>query len=244
MNQPETTPPSAPPTYPDEFFLKTLLRWYIGLIIRPAPTIREIVERRPAYWLGLITLMGGTVVAALSTSMSLGFYDNREGPFSLADEPGAGWLVEIITILMFCGMLMSSITIWGAMLHWIGKICRGEAEFMVTVGIVMQIPIVALTLYAVGISITAVLFAWNQSDIPTEDLALYAFSGFSLVGLLWAATLVLYAIKLTHKISTPAAALTVAGSIVPSIALSWLALIPWILLWLGLTAMAGVSHFE
>ena len=31
--------------HPDEFWLRTLLRWYIGLVIRPSPTIREIVER-------------------------------------------------------------------------------------------------------------------------------------------------------------------------------------------------------
>ncbi len=64
MNQPDTVPSSRPATYPDEFFLKTLLRWYIGLIIRPASTIREIVDARPL-GLGLLTLVVTNAVVSM-----------------------------------------------------------------------------------------------------------------------------------------------------------------------------------
>ena len=62
---------SPPPvTYnPDEFWLRTLLRWYIGLVIRPSPTIREIVERRAVCWLGLGTL--AVVGSAMSVDDSM-----------------------------------------------------------------------------------------------------------------------------------------------------------------------------
>ena len=53
--QPEGNAPLPVGYNPDEFWLRTLLRWYIGLVIRPSPTIREIVERRPV-WAGLVTL--------------------------------------------------------------------------------------------------------------------------------------------------------------------------------------------
>ena len=50
--QPEGNSPPPVGYNPDEFWLRTLLRWYIGLVIRPVPTIREIVERRPV-WAGV-----------------------------------------------------------------------------------------------------------------------------------------------------------------------------------------------
>ena len=189
------TPP--PVDYdPNEFWLRTLLRWYIGLVIRPSPTIREIVERRTPLWYGPLILTVGTSVAAIITSMSLGLLDDRTVFISLTDSPGANLLSEIITTLIFCGMVVSCITVWGAVLHWIGKISRGSAKFMATVGAVMPIPIVTLALYAVGIGVVGILLAWNRSDIRTDELALYSFGGFGLVGLLWAAELVTDAIKL------------------------------------------------
>ena len=58
-------PASRRPTTQTNSWLRTLLRWYIGLIIRPTPTIREIVERRPV-WAGV-----GTVCAAAGFWMGL-----------------------------------------------------------------------------------------------------------------------------------------------------------------------------
>ncbi len=62
MSQPDTAPPSGPITYdPNEFWLRTLFRWYIGLIIHPTPTIREIVEREQ-FLVGLLTTCAAAVL--------------------------------------------------------------------------------------------------------------------------------------------------------------------------------------
>ena len=72
--QPEGNNP-PPVTYnPDEFWLRTLLRWYIGLVIRPVPTIREIVERRP-----LLAGLGTVVcVSMILEGLSVVLYSNRD----------------------------------------------------------------------------------------------------------------------------------------------------------------------
>ncbi len=64
MNPPETPPLSARTYNPNEFWLRTLLRWYIGLTIRPAPTIMEIVEREK--------FLGGLLTACAAAALWMG----------------------------------------------------------------------------------------------------------------------------------------------------------------------------
>ena len=83
--QPGRNNPEPVDYNPDEFWLRTLLRWYIGLVIRPVPTIREIVERRP-----LLAGLGTVVcVSMILEGLSEVLYSNRD--FSNRDSFLATW---------------------------------------------------------------------------------------------------------------------------------------------------------
>ena len=154
MNQPDTAPPSGPTAYPDEFFLKTLLRWYIGLIIRPAPTIREIVERG-SFWAG----WAAAYIAILLWFFLWGVYTGSSGlshaQGAFGDFPPIMPSLVILFIIGFIPALSPGALV--IVFHVIAKLLRGWGEvYAMYVGL-LNISVVAVATGILGIAAAALL---------------------------------------------------------------------------------------
>ena len=123
LNQPGPNNPEPVDYNPDEFWLRTLLRWYIGLIIRPSPTIREIVEREPPIWMGMGTLLlFGFVWSFLSISLLLHLsYSSLENVWGLAYIP-----------LFLSGVGVLVIAMLATALHVAARLLGGSGKLTVT----------------------------------------------------------------------------------------------------------------
>ena len=104
------------PMTPNEFWLRTLLRWYIGLVIRPSPTIREIVERRPPLRFGLVTVIWGILVSLGASSVSVWLLDRPEG---LVFPPG-----QMNQRKLGCRGCLVSRNLWGC-----GQLCSDLGNY-------------------------------------------------------------------------------------------------------------------
>ena len=74
-----------------------LLNWYIGLIVRPVSTLREIVDARPVA-LGLLTLL---VVAILNGAISIGLQPDQDVSSDIATSGLASIVVWAILTAIF-----------------------------------------------------------------------------------------------------------------------------------------------
>ena len=116
----------APVAYdPNEFWLRTLLRWYIGLVIRPSPTIREIVERRP-----LLAGLGTVVcVSMILEGLSEVLYSNRD--FSNRDFSGYLETLAIIGIRTLVYFLLACLlaALFALIGHLISSVIGSSSSF-------------------------------------------------------------------------------------------------------------------
>ena len=97
--QPDGNSPPSVVYNPDEFWLRTLLRWYIGLIVRPVSTLREIVAARPVA-LGLLTLL---IVAVLNGVISIGLQLNQD----VSSGIGTSGLASIVVWAILTAILLT-----------------------------------------------------------------------------------------------------------------------------------------
>ena len=233
------TPP--PVTYnPNELWLRTLLRWYIGLIIRPAPTIREIVERRAPLRFGLVTVICGILVSLGASSVSVWLLDRPEGLVFPPGQTSESWVAVVVVLAGICGVVASYAVIWATMLHWIGKIFRNSGDLKATMGSMMLFLAVAFALISAGMIIVGFVYPQIEADIRNvEDVLTYSVLGLATVGLLWVAVLGALLLRQTHEIGKLAAAITVVASLLPTFILGYLVMALWVVVMLGLLVLAG-----
>ena len=147
MNTPDPMPVDAQ-TYPQEFWLRTLLRWYIGLIIRPAPTIREIVERRPL-WAGLGTALGGSVLCIVAHAAAYQLLEYQSLSIDQIDSgevyiPGSG-------IVLLSALIVSAYALWSLVLHWIARRFGGQGNYLTVFSAMLVISVVFCAVFSSGI---------------------------------------------------------------------------------------------
>ena len=238
LGNPQVADAVKPPE--NEFPLKTLLRWYIGLIIRPAPTIREIVERRPPLRFGLVTVICGILVSLGASSVSVWLLDRREDlvfPPGQADE---SWVVVVVSLAGICGVVASYAVIWATMLHWIGKIFRNSGDLKTTMGSMMLFLAVAFALISAGMIIVGIGYPQIEADIRNvEDVVSYSGLGLAAAGLLWVAALGALLLRQTHQVGKLAAAITVVASLLPTFILGYLVMFFWLAVGVGILLLAG-----
>ena len=243
MNTPQPAVNDAQ-AYPRELWLRTLLRWYIGLIIRPTPTIREIVDRRPQL-AGL-----GMVGAGFLVSILIGYrsYDLMRGEsvlpidsFSLEalgdyllPETLTDLAAGIFTVVFVFALMISLFTLWAGILHWITGKFGGRGSLGVTVSAMMMISTVGYFAYCAGILIVGII---GRSSEVQDPLDLVTYTSFALigVGVLWMAVLAGILLRWHYDINSSDASITVTASLISTFILGVVVFFAWGALFLAVT---------
>ncbi len=171
MNQPDTAPPSGPPAYPSELFLKTLLRWYIrwyiGLIIRPSPTIREIVERRPPLWFGLGSLYLGIFVSFVCFLSGITLADGGIDSTGLEVDVATAIILGPSAIIGYCAAAPILLALWVLVMHLIGRRLERAGSYstsLVTMSLASTVAFCAFGLVIIGFG----LFYFNRGGLWSD----------------------------------------------------------------------------
>ena len=236
--QPEGNSP-PPATYnPNEFWLRTLLLWYIGLVIRPAPTIREIVERRP-----VLAGVGTAVVgSAMSAVVYVAAYQLLEYQSLSIDQLNSGEVhVGRVEIPLLCALIVSAFALWSLVLHWIAERFGSRAGFLKTFSAMLVISAICFAVFSSGILAASLTIDPGSSSIFQD--ALHTVTNVTLAltvaGLLWVSSLTAIIVKEQYHLRIGKATLTVALSILPTFVLGYGILVVLILVALlsGITSM-------
>ena len=199
--QPEGNSP-PPVTYnPDEFWLRTLLRWYIGLVNRPVPTIREIVERRP--------LLAGVFTFSWSVFLWSTLW------LGLAEFDSFVYLVrnldQSLALLLFFGVPIASlfVVVIVVLLHVAAGLMGGWGTLTTTfIGLAMNLSVGLIPAMA-GMFVLA---QFTVSDQPRNDpLGGRVFFTLIALSVMWVATLSTLLVRRNYGLSSRRSVAVVAG---------------------------------
>ena len=185
----------APVAYdPNEFWLRTLLRWYIGLVIRPVPTIREIVERRAvrvgAYALGFYVLLSTTVIA-----ISPLIYDERSESVSDGMLSDASTMAVLPLFAVAWNVVIVLIPVWAFLLHGLSRLVGGKGSFRSTLGALLIITTACYVLYSIALAllVSVTSLVMQSTNLPSGGEALV------LLGVLWANMLAYLLVRQNYR---------------------------------------------
>ena len=103
-----------------------LLNWYIGLIVRPVSTLREIVDARPVA-LGLLTLL---VVALLNGAISIGLQPDTDVSSDVAEVQNEVGVVSVIVWAIVAAMFATMYFGFTSLIaHIISKLLGGNGAY-------------------------------------------------------------------------------------------------------------------
>ena len=210
LHQPGGNAP-APATYnPNEFWLRTLLRWYIGLIIRPSPTIREIVERRPV-WAGVVTVWSQTpfwAVIWLAFGEYASFSRAISGPMDVLESAFfalIGLAIPAVPILLVLALF----------LHAGSRVMGGWGDWRRTFAGLMMILVVGFVPAALGI---AALFPLEVANLePFDPRGNWVVTALVLIGIIWATGLTILMVRHTYGLHIGRSTLVTFGSAIVGI---------------------------
>ncbi len=137
-----------------EFWLRTLLRWYVGLVIRPGATVREIVERRP-FWAGAIAACIGSYLWLFLWNVYTG-----SGGLSHSLEPSGGFPTNVgglIVIVIISFIAVISIGVLAVVFHLVASLMRGWGELSAMYVGLLNLSAVAVMTGILAIAIAALL---------------------------------------------------------------------------------------
>ena len=212
----------APVAYdPNEFWLRTLLRWYIGLVIRPSPTIREIVEREPLL-AALVTLpVSGYLWMTLIATLAV----------SSLSSPTYFRAMGVMGTILVAGVLIATVTL-AIFVHLSAKVAQGNGGFpgiLAGTGLVAGVP--SLTTAAMGF--TFYVIPWG---LDTHDETVYRW--LALLTIPWVITLLLVVVRENYRIGIKRSVFVTTSGLVLSvpvaITLTWPLFITFILLGIAL----------
>ena len=233
---------SKPVDYnPNEFWLRTLLRWYIGLIIRPSPTIREIVERRPLL-AGLLTVYVGVLCSLISYAVA-SLVLAGELRFSRGSEPIDELLLNLFFMALFCAIVTSCFTGWAVVLHFLARRAGYTIGFRAAVSAFTMISMVGWFVFSTGILATAVAISTAIGVETASEVANTAGAIFAASGLMLIVVLYVLLMRQNHDIDSGDAAITVAVSIIPAIVFGFLLVLAWGLTVILIGNLIGPERF-
>ena len=103
-----------------------LLNWYIGLIVRPVSTLREIVDARPVA-LGLLTLL---VVAILNGAISIGLQLDTDVSSDVAEVQNEVGVVSVIVWAIVAAMFATMYFGFTSLIaHIISRLLGGNGAY-------------------------------------------------------------------------------------------------------------------
>ena len=193
---------SKPVDYnPNEFWLRTLLRWYIGLIIRPTPTIREIVERRPV-WAGVVGLPASAI-----------FWVGHLMAYDLSDR-SISYLVLLVSAsgILLAGILVILTLVMAASVHFTAKLAKFNGDFGGTyVGLALVAGALSWTAAAIGFTFFLVdnfVIYWKM--IATDQtVSLWI----ALLAVVWIVALMTVVVRENYRIGPKHSALVTFGGL-------------------------------
>ena len=235
LHQPGGSAP-APATYnPNEFWLRTLLRWYIGLIIRPSPTIREIVERR-LLWAGVGSLWGGITASLLSSLVAIISVD---GSFSSTSEmPNVfGVLLDPAAIAGYCVASMGMLGLWVYIMHLVALRLGGTGTYSATLlGMIFASADAAIALAIVMLGLGIIYFD-AQSALSASNAFIVVALVVVLAAILWGNFIATRVAKVNYGLDTSKTILVVTVCGIPTFVFGLAAMIGWVWSLFGLGVM-------
>ena len=202
---------SKPVVYnPDEFWLRTLLRWYIGLVIRPSPTIREIVERRPV-WAGAAIVFVQTpiwMLIWLSYVEDASFSRGIAGPMDCI-------AVVLLAIVLIAVPSLPILLVLAWLLHVPAKVFGGWGGLRATFVALMMCMVVGFVPAALGI---AGLFPREAANLErTSTAGNPVIASLILFGTAWISILAVIVVRHSYHLGIARSALVVIVATVTGI---------------------------
>ncbi len=176
-----------------------LMNWYLGLVIRPIVTIREIVDAKPI-GLGLLTLLVVAIANGL-ISIALGLDPaDFEGLTEEKVDLGAGFVIT--TTILSAILIFVVYAVLSLLIHVVAKLFGGQGEYTNVVAGLGMLAILSLIPIA-----PALLDAIVAAEGETSPFGVIA----TLVGLgvgIWSIVLGIILIRENYRLSTGVAVLT------------------------------------
>ena len=235
--QPGPNNPEPVSYNPNEFWLRTLLRWYIGLVIRPSPTIREIVGRR-AIWAGPVTLL---VVLIVNIIFSIPFVASSIGEGSVSfDEALAIRSVilgdfVVITVLVTLSLVLSLLT------HAFARLLGGTGIFVGMWSGLMFLNILVLFNFVFSTAFTLVnsYAQWSPQGVQGLSLPLAALR---LLVFLWMFVLAFILVRENYQLTTGRAVVSWLGASAVVFVIVAVPILLFLLLLYGLGSSMGYGQ--
>ena len=209
-----------------------LLNWYIGLILRPIETIREIVMDRPV-GLGLVTLL---IVFIANGIISFGLGVDPDTFETFTDEEiSIGPAVAIIGAILFVGFAAFTIGISSLIVHLISKLFGGDGAYIGMLAGLMLLSILSLIPVVPGL-LDVLVRGEDDSSVFASIAGVV-----SLAVAIWTVILGILLIRENYQLSTLLAVMSGIASFLVSIFVSVLVLLMVIFIWVALIIALGVA---
>lgn len=209
-----------------------LLSTYIGLIVRPVHTLRQIADEQPV-GLGLLTLL---IVAILNGIVSFGLGLDTEVFESFSDEEiniGLGFVV--IGTLLFVAFVAVELGFFSLIVHLISKLFGGDGAYMGMLAGLMMLSV--LSLIPLVPSLLDVLARGED-----EASAFQAIAGVvSLVVFVWTIVLAILLIRENYRLSTGMAVLSGIASFFAAIVVGVILFILLIIVLVAIVVGLGIA---
>ena len=195
---------------PDEFWLRTLLRWYIGLVIRPSPTIREIVERRPV-WAGLGAVWLQTPFWAVIW-LAFGEYASFSQAFS---QPMDILMTSFFALVLLAIPAVPIVLVLALFFHAGSRLMGGLGDWRRTFFALMMSMFVGFVPATIGI---AALFPLEAANLERSDPAgNWVVTSLILMGTIWVAGLAILVVRHSYGFRIGRSAAVTLGSAIVGI---------------------------
>ena len=234
---------NAPPPIaynPDEFWLRTLLRWYIGLIILPSSTLREIVARR-SFWAGVASLSVGVVLSfafsALAMITSVIDLGSRLDPQLRTDPPlFQDILIGIAAMAAYCPAALVFLAVWALVAHFGANRLGGWGDYDDLFIGIAYISANGFFIYCVGMLGFVVLALSNEHSDPLGLLIATALV-VSLGSLVWCNLVAVRLVGENYNLSSRQSGVVIAACIPATLVLGYLAMAGWVWAFFGAEGM-------
>ena len=209
-----------------------LLNWYIGLILRPIETIREIVAERPV-GLGLVTLL---IVFIANGIVSFGFGVDPDTFETFTDEEiEIGPAVAIIGAILFVVFVSFATGVSALIVHLISKLFGGDGAFTGLLSGLLLLSILSLIPVVPGL-LDVVVRGEDDSSVFASIAGVVSLA----VGI-WTLILAILLIRENYQLSTLLAVLSGIASFLVSIFVGIIVLIMLIAIWVTLIIALGIA---
>ena len=181
-----------------------LLNWYIGLIVRPVSTLREIVDARPL-GLGLLTLL---IVTILNGIVTFGLGIDTATFEEFTDENIAiGPAFVVVGAILFTIFTAIGTVLFTLVVHLISRLFGGNGAYTGMLAGLMIISILSLILVIPGLLDALASAVGEGAEGDTSPFEVIS-NVISIVVVVWSVILGIILIRENYRLSTGMAVLS------------------------------------